>query len=96
VNVVLFLLGDSLASAQKFRCWGITEKRKHNNLLCACITCKREIMNSAVKDLASVMAKALLYPLETTKHCNIGSKPVIIMKKNIFCFVVLCGWVIPP
>jgi hypothetical protein len=53
-------------------------------------------MNSAVKDLASVMAKALLYPLETTKHCNIGSKPVIIMKKNIFCFVVLCGWVIPP
>jgi len=53
-------------------------------------------MNSAVKDLASVMAKALLYPLETTKRWKIGFNSVIIMKKHVFWIVVLCGWVIPP
>jgi len=67
VNVVLFLLGDSPASAQKFRFRGITQKKEHNNLLLACVTCKREIMNSPVKDLASVKAKILLYSLKTTK-----------------------------
>jgi len=52
-------------------------------------------MNSAVKDLASVMAKELLYPLQTTKRWTIGSKPVI-MKKHVFWIIVLCGWVIHP
>ena len=95
VNVAHFLLGDSPVSAQKLRCLGITQKKEHNNLLLACVTCKTEIMNSAVKDLASVKAKVLLYTLEKTKCWKIGFKPVIIMKKHVFWIVVLCCWVIP-
>jgi hypothetical protein len=96
VNVVFFILGYSLASAQKFRCLGITHKKEHNNLPLACVTCKREILNSTVKDLVSVTAEVLLYPLETTKCWKIGFKPVIIVKKHVFWIVVFCGWVIPP
>jgi len=79
----------------KFRFRGITQKKEHNNLLLACVTCKREIMNSPVKDLASVKAKILLYSLKTTKCWKIGFKPVIIVKKHVFRIVVLGGWVIP-
>ena len=49
-----------------------------------------------MKESASVVAKVLLYPLETTKCWKIGCKSLTRVKKHVFWIVVLCGWVIPP